>query len=226
MQTVTKTFENTLLCEDAYGKPVAVLTRKPGVSDKDLSVFRQAHVPNGVEIRNFAELIEAELDTIETRNRVAEMTKTRKWETTIGTQVLMSYTEHDARVKIVNEIVSRYQNVIRYAVQPRQPQPKPEPGERGRQLAEQAQAASKAATAYPPKIEAMMEKRRKLDAEIEAALDEERPAKIAKAEAERKAAAKEEKGPGLVDRFRAAMAEREKNNPRREEPVAMGLLKG
>jgi flagellar biosynthesis component FlhA len=153
---LTEAFRDIFLVEDAYGKPVAVLTRKTGASDEDLKKFYLAHIENAVSIRNFAEIIEAELETSETKNRIAELTKVRRWETTIGTQVIMNFTEPDARLKIVNEIVDRYQNVIRFSVQPRTPQPKPDDGERGRQLAAQAMAAQKAANAYPPKLETLL----------------------------------------------------------------------
>ena len=203
MQKELESFRNTWLVLAANGDTVAVLKQPEGVSDEDLDTFRLSHCPNGVELKNFAEYIADYLELPEIKTRLGELTKKRRRKGFLGFQFIdeQDFTEHDATIKVINELLHRFVGIKeKYTVQPRTPLPKESDGERGRRLAAQAQAAEKAATAYPPKVEALLEKRRKIDAEIDAILEAERLAKLREEEAKRKvaekAAAKANQKPG------------------------------
>ena len=240
-----ESYRDHFLALDYAGQPVAILRRVDGATDDDLEKFIKAHVPNAVELRGFADYLSAELESVESKKRIADLTRPRKirsqnvfresdfdFQRHEAVRYEAETFENDARLKILNEIVQRFAGIDRYGVKPRTPRPEPAPGETGRERARAAQVALSAAQKVDPKLAKLLDKRQALNEEIDkrrAEIHQEQSKREAKVvhDAEQRAREVEqaEQPKTLADKFRDLMRRQDANNPRKAEAIRMGLLK-
>jgi hypothetical protein len=204
---VIDSFRNQYLVSDYQGNPIAVLTAIDGATDKDLKMFVRAHVPNGHEdLINFAEYLE---------RAVARKCRPEA--------------NGDERLRLINGIVDDFRFVLRYKVEPREPKPPLEPGERARKLSAEAEQRRQAAEeAVDPKLRKLLAKQREIGQQI-AARTAELQAETSRLDAkadETRGAEQAEQPKTLADRFREYLRRQEADNPRKREAIAAGELKG
>ena len=213
-----ESYKDHFLALDYAGNPVAILRRVDGATDDDLEKFIRAHVPNAVSLQNMAEHLGAELDSSESKRRLADMTRKRKVvnEATDAVRFEVETFENDARLKILNDVIQRFVGVDRYSVKPRTPRPEPAPGETGRERAQAAQTALQAAQKVDSRLQKLLDKRQALNEQIDAlqqelAQEQSKREAVAIQQAEERARGVEaaDKPKSLAQRYREFMRRQE-----------------